>query len=81
MFVLSKPNSPGFLFPGSKKKNQSRTEQDLEYISEVTDEILEQAANPKVLAEMAACGGRDQSIIRKFVMPPQGRPRQKEKER
>jgi hypothetical protein len=79
LFVLSLPSSPGFLFPGSAAKNSTRLLNDKNYISEVTDEILAKAEDPTILAQMMAVEGRDSSIIKKFVTPPQGRPR-KDKE-
>lgn len=71
MFVLSRPGSPGFLFPASKgKENEALRKQG--FLVKVTDEILTEAAAPQVLAEMVAAGGRDASMIKKLVThPPQ----------
>lgn len=71
MFVLSRPGAPGFLFPGSKgKSNKSLRRKG--FLIEVTDRILEQAASPHVLAEMAAASGRNDSMVKKLLThPPQ----------
>jgi hypothetical protein len=66
MYVLTKPGSPGFLFPGSKGKN-TKSLRDSGYLVEVTDEIIEQAMRPETLAEMAAAAGKDPSLLRKFA--------------
>lgn len=80
MFVLSRPGAPGFLFPGSAGKNNPRFLKDERFIAEVTDDILKQAADPAIMAEMAASDGRDMSVIKQFVARPVGRPTKKEKE-
>lgn len=79
MFVLSKPGAAGFAFPGSKKKGQRRQGKTLDILIEVTNSILEQAADPKILAEMAGCSGNNPDILKKFISKPVGRPA-KEKE-
>jgi len=69
MFVLSRPGSPGFLFPASKaKQNQSLRKKG--YLVEVTDEILAEATSPRILAEMAAASGRDASMVKKLITHP-----------
>jgi hypothetical protein len=78
LFVLSKPGSPGFIFPGSTKKNDSRIGKDSNYLTEVTEEILEQAAKPETLSEMAAASGRNEGLLKQFVTRPPGRPRKDE---
>lgn len=70
MFVLSRPGSKGFLFPGSKAKNNTVLRKTGNFLVEVTDEILEQAASPQILAEMAAASGRDSSMIKKLLSHP-----------
>ena len=66
MYVLSKPGSPGFLFPGSKaKQNQHLRKKG--YLVEVTSEIIEEAKSPRILAEMLAASGRNDSMIKKLV--------------
>ena len=74
MYVLSLPGSPGFLFPGSAGKASRKRKNTTEFITEVTDEILERAALPITLAEMQAADGTDMSIIKKFITGPVGRP-------
>lgn len=72
MFVLSRPGSKGFLFPASKAKANCRLKKTNHYLTEVTDEILEQAASPQILAEMIAASGRDSSMVKKLLThPPQ----------
>ncbi len=66
MFVLSKPGSPGFLFPGSKAK-QNGNLREKGFLIEVTDEIIRQAASPQILAEMLAANGRDSSMVKKLL--------------
>lgn len=78
LFVLSKPNGRGFVAPGSTAKNNPRIRGNAEYLFEVTDEILDQAAAPEVLAEMNAAEGRDISLLKKFITPNVGRPHKKE---
>lgn len=75
LFVLSKPGARGFVAPGSKKKNSPRTIGNPAYLFEATDEILQEAAKPAVLSEMAAASGRQPDILKKFVTPPPGRPK------
>jgi hypothetical protein len=68
MFVLSRPGSPGFLFPGSDAKNRcDLRKKDSGYLIEVNDGILEVAKSPQILAEMAAASGRDSSMIKKLL--------------
>lgn len=69
MFVLSRPGSPGFMFPASTAKaNQKLREKG--FLVEVTDEILEEAKSPRILAEMSAASGRDSSMIKKLITHP-----------
>lgn len=66
MFVLTRPGSPGFLFPASRGKcNAGLKKQG--FLTEVTDDILEEAKSPQVLAEMLATSGRDNSMIKKLI--------------
>lgn len=69
MFVLSRPGSPGFLFPGSKAKT-NRHLRKKGYLIEVTDEILEEAKSPRILAEMSAASGTDPSMVKKLITHP-----------
>ena len=80
LFVLSKPGAQGLAFPGSKKKGQRRQGKQLDVPTEVTDKILEQAADPKILTEMAAASGDNPEILKKFVTKPVGRPAKEKKE-
>jgi len=69
LFVLSRPGSPGFIFPASKAKaNQHLRKKG--FLTEVNDGILTEAASPRILAEMAATSGRDNSMIKKLVTHP-----------
>lgn len=69
MYVLSRPGSPGFLFPASKaKQNQKLREKG--FLIEVTDEILAEAQSPRILAEMSAASGRDSSMVKKLLTHP-----------
>ena len=70
MYVLSRPGSPGFIFPGSLSKISSTKRKSGKYITEVTEEILAEAASPRVMAEMVASEGRDSSMIKKLVTHP-----------
>jgi hypothetical protein len=66
MFVLSRPGSPGFLFPGSSgKTNQKLREKG--FLIEVNSEILNEAKSPRILAEMAAASGTDSSMVKKLI--------------
>lgn len=76
LFVLSLPDSPGFLFPGSAGRGNKRLLENPGYLTQVTPEILKKAADPKILAEMCACEGRDASILKQFITKPVGRPPQ-----
>lgn len=69
MFVLSRPGSPGFLFPASKAMSNKKLRK-RGFLVEVTDEILEEANSPRILAEMAAASGRDASMIKKLITHP-----------
>lgn len=74
MYVLSRPGSPGFLFPSSAGKLNAHKQNNPNYISEVTPSILEQAADPKILAEMAAIDGKDPRLLNKLLTNRPGRP-------
>lgn len=78
MYILSRPGSPGFLFPGSSGKSNPRLLKDQNYISEVTSAILEAAEDPRILAEMSAVEGRNPDILKKLLTNSVGRPKQKE---
>lgn len=69
MFVLSRPGSPGFLFPASTAKSNASL-RETGFLVKVTDEILEEAKSPRILAEMAAASGRDSSMIKKLITHP-----------
>jgi hypothetical protein len=72
MYVLSRPGSPGFIFPGSKIKRNHYERKLGKYITEVTDAILKEAASPRIMGEMIASEGRDPSMIKKLLThPPQ----------
>lgn len=66
MFVLTKPGSPGFLFPASKGKNNTALRKE-GFLTVVTDAILKEAASPQISAEMLAASGRDLSMIKKLI--------------
>lgn len=72
LFVLSKPGAPGFVFPGARKKNdQSIYLRGTEKLTCVTDDILEAAADPKIIREMAQVNSvSSMSLLGKFP-PPQ----------
>ena len=70
MYVLSRPGSPGFIFPGSNAKSNQVKRKSGEYITEVTETILKEAASPRIMAEMVASEGRDTSMIKKLVTHP-----------
>lgn len=67
LFVLSRPGSPGFLFPGSEAKNRTSLRNNGDFLIEVTDEIIQQAGSANILAEMAAASGRDSSMVKKLI--------------
>lgn len=79
LFVLSRPGAAGFVFPGSKKKNDPRLNKG-GYLTEVTEEILAQAAAPAILAEMAGATGRDVDLLKKFINPSEGKKTKQPKE-
>jgi len=66
MYVLTRPGSPGFLFPASKGKNNATLKKQ-GFLTEVTDEILAEANSPQVMAEMLAASGRDNSMVKKLI--------------
>ena len=67
LHVLNRPGSKGFLFPASKAKNNAVLRKSGDFLVEVTDEILAEAASPRVLAEMAAVSGRSPDMIKKLI--------------
>ncbi len=69
LFVLSRPGSPGFIFPASSAKSNVNLRKK-GFLTEVTDEILERAKSPQILAEMVAADGRDSSMIKKLITHP-----------
>ncbi|KKN55766.1 hypothetical protein LCGC14_0579150 [marine sediment metagenome] len=79
MFVLSRPGSPGFLFPGSKGKKRDDLREDENYLVEVTEDILKEASTPQILAEMAAASGRDNSMIKKLISADNAKSRKEPK--
>jgi len=77
VFVLSRPGGPGFVFPGSRKKYDQRIYQPgARQITLVTDEIMAEAADPKILKEMAMSDSPgNMRMIQSFLKkekPPQG---------
>ena len=72
MFVLSKPNGPGFVFSGSKKKYDQRIyKEGAPQITQITDELLAEAADPKILKEMAICDAPgNANMLRAFFQKP-----------
>ena len=66
MYVLTRPGSPGFLFPASRGKNNAGLRK-RGYLIEVTDEILKEADSPQTSAAMLAASGRDNSMIKKLL--------------
>jgi len=78
LYVLSRPGSPGFLFPGSKAKTNKRL-RDKGFLIEVNDAILKEAASPRILAELAAASGRDSSMIKKLVSADNAKARKEPK--
>lgn len=66
LFILSRPGSPGFLFPGSKARNNKGLKK-RGFLTEVTKEILEKAAAPQTMAELAASTGTDTSMVKKLL--------------
>lgn len=69
IFALSRPGSPGFIFPASTAKANAKLRKQ-GFLIEVTDDILKQAASPQILAEMLAADGRDTSMIKKLLTHP-----------
>lgn len=76
LYVLSRPGSPGFIFPGSNAKSNQVKRKSGKFITEVTETILKEAASPQIMAEMVASEGRDPSMIKKLITHP---PAEKEK--
>ena len=71
LFVLSRPGSPGFIFPASSAKNNAKL-REKGFLTKITTELLVEAQSPQVLAEMSAATGRDTSMIKKLLThPPQ----------
>lgn len=66
MYVLTRPGSPGFLFPASQGKSNAGLRKK-GFLTEVTDAILEEAASPQTAAEMLVASGRDNSMIKKLI--------------
>lgn len=75
LFVLCRPGGPGMVLPGSKMKNNPRLHKGTQYLTEVTDEILQQASDPKILLEMAAVSGENISALKSLTSKPVGRPK------
>ena len=69
VFVLSRPGSPGFIFPASKAKSNQHLRKK-GFLVKVTAEILEEAKSPRILAEMAAASGTDSSMVKKLITHP-----------
>lgn len=73
LYVLSRPGSPGFIFPGSKPRAKFSVRHKKQgFLVRVTDGILKEAKSPRILAEMIAAEGRDTSVLKKLIThPPQ----------
>lgn len=67
LFVLSRPGAKGFVFPGSNGRKNDKLRQDENYLNEVTDEIIELAQSPQILAEMAVACGHNDSMLKKLI--------------
>ena len=67
MYILSRPGSPGFIFPGSNAKSNQVKRKSGEFITVVTESILKEAASPQIMGEMIASEGRDSSMIKKLM--------------
>lgn len=79
MFVLTRPGSKGFLFPGSTGKNNANLRKSGNFLIEVDNTILKEASSPQVLAEMLAASGRNVSMIGKLISSSNANPKSKEK--
>jgi hypothetical protein len=79
MYVLTRPGSPGFLFPGSSGKQNKRLLKDTGYITEITEELLTLAASPQIMAEMAAASGNDPSMVKKLMAAANAKSRKEPK--
>jgi hypothetical protein len=77
MHVLNRPGSKGFLFPASRAKNNAVLRKSGDFLIEVTDEILTEAASPRVLAEMAAVSGRSPDMVKKLIAQSNAESRKK----
>ena len=79
LHVLTRPEGPGFVFPGSRGPSKKGGT----VLKEVTPELLKMASDPIVLAEMEVLSSRDTNVLKKlmeFYRPkaPVGRPPQRE---
>ena len=79
MYVLTAPDGPGFVFPGSLAKNNKKVRA-TGVLTKVTDEILKRAMRPETLAEMLAASGKDLASVRKFASYRE-RPTKRKKEK
>ena len=77
LFVLSRPGAPGWIAPGSTARWNTRYRNNPDYITEVNEEILADAAKPETLAEMQLAEGRDPALVRKFVRTGKQKPPQR----
>lgn len=75
LFVLTRPGGSGFVMPGSTAKNNPRICRNPEFLFEVPDDVLAEAAKPETLLEMAASEGRNIDAIKKLATRVVGRPR------
>ncbi len=77
LFILSKPGAPGFIFPGARKKNDQRIHKvGEEKMTCVTDYILAEAADPKIIKEMAQVNSLSSMSL--FQPPQRKEPTKKE---
>jgi len=79
MYIITRPGAPGFLFPGSKGK-QNKSLKAKGYLTKVTDEMVMEASSPTVMAEMAATSGNDPSMIKKLLANENAKTRKEPKE-
>lgn len=70
LFVITRPGGPGFLFPGTYYKHNARYKDEDKIPTEVTDEIVATASDPKTILEMSALSG-DGAALRKLAGLPQ----------
>lgn len=73
LFCLMRPGGPGFSFPGAKETATRRDKESGRLLKQVPEDIIDMAADPSIIAEMAAACRTDDALLRKLISQRKGK--------